>query len=207
MRTQIQIGQTGAFRLSPAKSSSCSVGTIQSKGFNFGADEQGMNVYATGNASKLSARAAAIELWVTISQSFFGHFLFKRKCHRNNIYLKSLVVASTLYGCSLPTQPDLLVSSLRCSPSAFDSFRANTEIRYTLAKPTTVTIYIAQRNSSGQLILINSIAENINETKGSHGHTWLGDTAAGLFAESGNYIAVLQIESNQYEAGVRVFHF
>jgi hypothetical protein len=119
----------------------------------------------------------------------------------------STVVSSGLASCSLPTTTDLLVTSLRCSPSAFDSFRANTEIRYTLAKPATVTIYIAQRDDSGQLVLVNTLALNIYETKGSHGHTWLGDTAAGLFAESGLYIAILQIESNQYETSVRVFHF
>ena len=136
---------------------------------------------------------------VGLRSKAFGRFIL-------NLHLYLNLMLGFL-SCSLPSSADLLVSSLRCSPSAFDSFRANTEIRYTLAKPATVTIYIAQRNSSGQLILINSIAESINETKGSHGHTWLGDTAAGLFAESGNYIAVLQIESNQYEAGVRVFHF
>jgi hypothetical protein len=117
------------------------------------------------------------------------------------------VVGGSINSCSLPTTNDFIVSSLRCSPSAFDSFRANTEIRYTLAKPATVTIYVAQRNASGQLVLVNTIAENISETKGSHGHTWLGDTQFGLFAESGNYIAVLQIEHDRYEAGVRVFHF
>ncbi len=109
--------------------------------------------------------------------------------------------------CTLPTASDLLVSSLRCSPSAFDSFRANTEVRYTLAKASTITLYIAQRNESGQLVLVNTLAEKIYETKGSHGHTWLGDTHLGVFAESGDYIAVLQIESSHYEAGVRVFHW
>ncbi|MEO8167331.1 MAG: hypothetical protein ABI623_03730 [bacterium] len=136
--------------------------------------------------------------------TFFG-----RKESSNGAALACIAVGLFLFlnSCSLPTSTDLIVTSLRCAPSAFDSFRANSEIRYTLAKPATVTIYIAQRNASGQLVFVNTLVQNIYETKGSHGHTWLGDTAAGLFAESGLYIAVLQIESTQYETSVRVFHF
>ena len=121
--------------------------------------------------------------------------------------LISAIFSVMLCSCTLPTQPDLLVSSLRCSPSAFDSFRTNAEVRYTLAKPATVSIYIARRDASGGLQLVNILAENIYETKGSHGHTWLGETSAGFFAESGLYIAILRIEGNQYETTVRIFHF
>ncbi|MBI5472605.1 MAG: hypothetical protein HY961_09695, partial [Ignavibacteriae bacterium] len=109
--------------------------------------------------------------------------------------------------CSLPQSSDLLVTSLRCTPSAFDSFRANTEVRYTLAGAATITLYIAQRSQSRDLVLVNALASNIRETKGSHGHTWLGDTHLGVFAESGDYIAILQINNNTYEAAVRVFHW
>jgi hypothetical protein len=149
--------------------------------------------------------SGAIESCVSISQrlslvTFFG--LVKES---HIITIPSLLLF--LNSCSLPSSTDLIITSLRCSPSAFDSFRTNTEIKYTLAKPASITIYIAQRDDSGQLVLVNTLAQNIYETKGSHGHTWLGDTAAGLFAESGLYIAILQIESNQYETSVRVFHF
>ena len=122
------------------------------------------------------------------------------------VFLCSTLVTSNI-SCTLPTASDFLVSSLRCSPSAFDSFRANTEIRYTLASAATITLYIAQRSEAGELVLVKTLASNIHETKGSHGHTWLGDTHQGVFAESGEYIAILQIESNNYEAGVRVFHW
>lgn len=100
-----------------------------------------------------------------------------------------------------------LVTSLRFSPSAFDSFRRNTEIRYTLKSPSTVSINIVRRDSAGQMFLVNTIAENTYETKGSHSHTWLGDTRSGLFAPSGLYLGVLRIGDKQYETSVRVFHF
>lgn len=140
----------------------------------------------------------------------FGTFSSKEKVRRiSRVFCCILSIAASPFqiSCSLPSQSDLLVTSLRSSPSAFDSFRANTEIRYTLARPATVTIFIARRDAAGQLIHVNTLAQSIYETKGSHGHTWLGDTAAGVFAESGLYIAVLQIDNNRYETTVRVFHF
>ncbi len=189
--------------LSPAKSTDECVG---GGGVGFDFDSCDGRVMQSKSAACVWQATAAVRFRTVL----FGTFSFKEKVRQIwMIHLRFFVLAAPFaqMSCSLPSSSDLIVSSLRCSPSAFDSFRANTEIRYTLVKPATVTITIAQRNSSGQLILVNTLAENINETKGSHGHTWLGDTAAGLFAESGNYIAVLQIENSQYEAGVRVFHF
>lgn len=161
------------------------------------------------------AKALAIESCATISQVLFGTFSLKRKYEQEPSPAFAAIraqgslfaIAVLLSSCSLPSQTDLLVSSLRCAPSAFDSFRTNTEIRYTLAKPATVSIYIARRDATGQLVLVNTLARNIYETKGSHGHTWLGDTAAGVFAESGLYIAILEIENSRYETTVRIFHF
>ena len=110
--------------------------------------------------------------------------------------------------CKLPSATDdpSAVTSLRFSPSAFDSFRANTEMRYTLKAPTTVNIYVIRRDSSGQTLLVNTLVQDVYETKGTHAHTWLGDTNRGLFAPTGLYLGILQIGDRRFEAAVRVFH-
>jgi hypothetical protein len=111
--------------------------------------------------------------------------------------------------CKLPTAADdpSIVSNLRFTPSAFDSFTKNTEIQYTLKNPVTVNISIVKRDSSGQEFLVRTIAEDIHETKGTHHHTWLGETEKGLFAPIGTYIGIVQIESQRFEATVLVFHY
>jgi flagellar hook assembly protein FlgD len=123
--------------------------------------------------------------------------------------LISLLITVLLYSCKLPTAPDdsSIVSNLRFTPSAFDSFTKNTEVQYTLKNPATVNILIVKRDSSGQEYLVKTIAEVIHETKGTHRHTWLGDTEKGLFAPIGTYIGLVQIESQRFEATVLVFHF
>jgi flagellar hook assembly protein FlgD len=114
-----------------------------------------------------------------------------------------------LNGCNLPTALDdpTLVSNLRFFPSAFDSFRRNTEIRYTLKAPATVSIFIMKRDSAGQEFLVKTLVKNANETKGAHAHTWLGDTNQGQFAPLGGYIGAVQIQHKRFEAAVLVFHF
>jgi flagellar hook assembly protein FlgD len=114
-----------------------------------------------------------------------------------------------LVSCKLPTAADdpSIVSNLRFTPSAFDSFTKNTEVQYTLKNPVAVNISIVKRDSSGQEYLVKTIAEDIHETKGTHRHTWLGDTEKGLFAPIGTYIGLVQIESQQFEATVLVYHF
>jgi hypothetical protein len=114
-----------------------------------------------------------------------------------------------LHACKLPTALDdpALVSNLRFSPSAFDSFRTNTEIHYTLKAPATLSVYVLKKDSVGQNFLVKSLVENLSETKGSHSHTWLGDTNQGLFAPVGTYIGVIQIQQKQFESAVLVFHF
>lgn len=111
--------------------------------------------------------------------------------------------------CKLPSAVDdpSVVTNLRFSPSAFDSFRRNTEIKYTLRSPATLSIHIVRRDSSGQTLLVNTLVESVYETKGSHAHTWLGDTRTGFFAPTGLYIGVLQIGNQRFETAVRVFHF
>ena len=114
-----------------------------------------------------------------------------------------------LVSCKLPTAADdpSIVSNLRFTPSAFDSFTKNTEVQYTLKNPVAVSISIVKRDSSGQEYLVKTIAEVIHETKGTHRHTWLGDTEKGLFAPIGTYIGLVQIESQRFEATVLVYHF
>jgi hypothetical protein len=111
--------------------------------------------------------------------------------------------------CKLPTAADdpNIVSNLRFTPSAFDSFTKNTEVQYTLKNPVTVSISIVKKDSSGQEFLVRTIAEDIRETKGTHRHTWLGDNEKGLFAPIGTYIGIVQIDSQRFEATVLVFHF
>lgn len=128
----------------------------------------------------------------------------------SNIALRiaAMVLCTVGLSCKLPTADDpSAVTSLRFSPSAFDSFRRNTEIRYTLKSAATVSIYIVRRDSTGQPQLVSTLVENVFETRGTHAHTWLGDTQNGFFAPSGLYHGILQIANQRYEASVRVFHF
>lgn len=101
----------------------------------------------------------------------------------------------------------LSVTSLRFAPSAFDSFKRNTELKYSLGAPSTVTITIIKRDSSQQKYLVKTLGENLSETKGSHSITWLGDTDEHLFAPAGVYFGVLRIGERHYETIVQVFHF
>lgn len=123
--------------------------------------------------------------------------------------LLTSVISIGLYTCKLPTALDdpALVSNLRFSPSAFDSFRTNTEIRYTLKTPTTVTIFISKKDSLGREFLVKTLIENVHETKGTHSNTWLGDTNQGQFAPIGSYVGVVQIQHRRFETAVLVFHF
>jgi hypothetical protein len=125
------------------------------------------------------------------------------------ILLTAIPLTLCSASCKLPSAADdpSVVTNLRFSPSAFDSFRRNTEIKYTLRLPATLSIHIVRRDSSGQMLLVNTLVENVYETKGTHAHTWLGDTRTGFFAPTGLYIGVLQIGNQRFETAVRVFHF
>jgi hypothetical protein len=124
-------------------------------------------------------------------------------------YLFIVVVICLFSSCKLPTSVDasLLVTNLRFTPSAFDSYTKNAEIQYSLSTASTLSISIQKKDTSGYYSLIRSIAVNIAETKGTHRHTWLGDTERGLFAPVGTYIGVLQIDQSKYEATILVFHY
>ena len=117
--------------------------------------------------------------------------------------------AITLSGCRFPSaadEPDIL-SNLRFSPGAFDSFRRNTEILYTLKQPARVTFSIVRRPPSGAEEPVTTLFTQILESKGYHSHTWLGDTSQGLFAPAGDYIGIVRVGDMRFEAPVRVFHY
>jgi hypothetical protein len=120
-----------------------------------------------------------------------------------------LIVLALLNSCSHPSQLDdpELVNSLRFSPSAFDSFKSNTEMRYTLKIPVTLNAYILRPDSTGKEFLVKTLAINAAESKGSHAHTWLGDTDDELFAPPGLYIGLIQIQERRFESTVLVFHY
>ncbi|MCX6132611.1 MAG: hypothetical protein NTU47_02260 [Ignavibacteriales bacterium] len=126
-----------------------------------------------------------------------------------NALLRTCVILELLIGCSHPSQlddPDL-VSSLRFAPSAFDSFKANSEIRYSLKSPATLNAFIITIDSNGKEFLVKTLVLNAAESKGSHAHTWLGDTNDQLFAPPGLYIGVIQIQDRRFESTVLVFHY
>ena len=58
-----------------------------------------------------------------------------------------ILSALALSGCRLPTTANDadVIANLRFSPGAFDSFRRNTEILYTLNQPVRVTFSIVRR--------------------------------------------------------------
>jgi hypothetical protein len=112
-------------------------------------------------------------------------------------------------GCRLPAGDDdpAIVTSLRFSPGAFDSFRSNTELKYSLKSPATVSMYIMRRDTSGKRLLVRTLALDLGETKGSHAAAWLGDTDGRLFAPAGTYLGVVEIGTRRFETSVEVFHF
>jgi hypothetical protein len=105
-----------------------------------------------------------------------------------------------------PVGPDVL-SNLRFAPSAFDSFKRNTELKFSLKVPETLNISIVRRNASGADFRVKILIGNARETRGSHSVSWLGDTDDGLFAPAGIYFALVEIGSQSYETSVQVFHF
>ena len=100
-----------------------------------------------------------------------------------------------------------ILENLRFSPGAFDSFRRNTQILYTLKQPARVTFSIVRRPASGADQPVVTIFTGLLESKGYHSHTWLGDSSPGLFAPAGDYVGIVCVEARRFEASVRVFHF
>ena len=112
-------------------------------------------------------------------------------------------------GCRVSSGPDdgSIVSSLRFTPSAFDSFKRNAELRYTLGSPADVRITIIRRDAAGADVLVKVLGAALRGTKGSHAITWLGDTAEHLFAPAGTYLGVVECGGARFETPVEVFHF
>jgi len=120
----------------------------------------------------------------------------------------AFIVLSTLaLSCHLSTeQKDELVTGLRFEPEAFDSFTSSASVRYTLARPAVSTLRICSKTKDGGFAPVTILFESLRESKGSHAHTWLGDTEEGFFAPSGSYVGILDVEGERFEAVVRVFH-
>ena len=112
-----------------------------------------------------------------------------------NLLSISLFLIINFLQCHIPDPVDdpALVSNLRFSPSAFDSFRRNTELRYTLKSPCIVSIYIVKKDSSQNELLVKTLLENAGETKGTHSITWLGETNQRYFAPVGIYFGIVTI--------------
>ena len=79
-------------------------------------------------------------------------------------------------------------------------------MKYSLKIPSTVSIYIVKKDSTRKELLVKTLAEDLNETKGSQSITWIGDTDQRLFAPSGIYFGVIQIQQRRFETIVQVFH-
>ena len=120
----------------------------------------------------------------------------------------TFLLAFACLSCHLPIQipDDKLVTDLRFSPSAFDSFKQNTELRYSLKEPATVSILIARRDSVYGERAVATLISGLNETSGTHGHSWLGNTDLGVFAPAGNFLGILIANNHRFEAAVIVFH-
>ena len=120
-----------------------------------------------------------------------------------------IVISFSTFQCKPPDASDdpNLITSLRFTPSAFDSFKRNTELRYNLSAAATISAYIVRRDSVQYEMLVKTLAEQLSETKGTHSITWVGDTDLGLFAPAGIYFGVLRIKNRRFETIVQVFHF
>jgi hypothetical protein len=120
-----------------------------------------------------------------------------------------LVLLMVTISCRVPSaqdDPDL-VTSLHFTPSAFDSFRRNTELKYSLKTASTLGIYILRQDSSHSQSLVKTLVEGLTETKGAHSITWLGDSDQHLFVPTGMYFAMVRIGGRHFETIVEVFHF
>ena len=119
------------------------------------------------------------------------------------------LLALSFLGCNMPASSDDpdAVTSLHFTPSAFDSFRRNTELKYFLKSPSTLSIYIVKRDSLQHELLVKTLVTSLEETKGSHAVTWLGDTNEHYFAPVGLYFGLVSIGTRRFQTVVQVFHY
>lgn len=120
-----------------------------------------------------------------------------------SVYVFFLMV---FQACSWPSRPAPVISGLRFVPAAFDSFKKNTELKYSLDRETSVDAYIVKKDTAGQRYLVKILAENVYVTKGSHAHAWLGGNDEGFFVPVGIYFGVIQTKYDLYETPVEVYH-
>lgn len=80
-------------------------------------------------------------------------------------------------------------------------------MKYSLRAATLVSAYIVKKDSAHTELLVKTLVENLNETKGSHSITWIGDTDERLFAPAGIYFGVVQFQQFRFETIIQVFHF
>lgn len=120
-----------------------------------------------------------------------------------------MAISLCSFQCKLPTATDdpNVISSLHFTPSAFDSFRRNTEMKYSLKAASVVSIYIVKKDSTKRELLVKTLVEGLNETKGSHSITWIGDTDQRLFAPVGIYFGLVHIQNQRFETIIQVFHY
>ena len=106
-------------------------------------------------------------------------------------------------GCNLnnPFRPEI-ITSLRFSPDAFDSYKRNTSIRFALTRRATVSAWIT--NSGGEVII--QLAEEFEQTRGTHSLAWLGLDLNGTFVTPGVYIAWVSADYDRASASVVVYH-
>src|SRR5690242_13106690 len=99
-----------------------------------------------------------------------------------------LCAAAVIAGCRNPQSPEPSVTNLRFVPAAFDSFRSNAELKFSLTAPASVSIRIRAGSPGGRIV--RTLADDLRETKGSHAVAWLGDTDERFFAPAGIYFGV-----------------
>ncbi|HND44260.1 MAG TPA: hypothetical protein PKX51_18205 [Cyclobacteriaceae bacterium] len=108
--------------------------------------------------------------------------------------------------CSLPSRPPPLVTSLRFTPSAFDPFKRNVELRYSIDREAVVSAYVIKKDSAGHRLVVKTLFEYAEITEGSHAHAWLGGNDAGFFVPTGVYYGVIQTSDDLYETSVEIYH-
>lgn len=124
---------------------------------------------------------------------------------RERIFIFFILLISS--GCSLPTRTDdpSLVANFRFTPGAFDSFKRNTEARFSLKYPARISLVILRKAGGGGEV-VKTLCANLDASKGTQAHAWLGDTDKGTFAKSGDYIGVLNVGERRVEAEVNIYH-
>jgi hypothetical protein len=132
-----------------------------------------------------------------------GVVLSEVKLHQGTILILLSFNFLFIAGCvANPLAPNLILN-LRFSPDAFDSYKRNTSLKYSLLKEAEVSIIIY--DSTGRKV--KTLIEHLLETKGSHSHGWLGISDLGAFVPTGIYIAKVEADGDVAFASVEIFHF